>query len=372
MKNYKHFIIFSLCCMAFNLKANNKFVCKTDSVSPLRFLNAFFEKSLNDNTLNISLDSYIDSIVLNDTLTKDEIGFLTNFKKMYRLESDDYPFLIDSILDLDSIPPNLMFAIDYCLNLLFDRPSNEDFGCNIYADNDVCSYPSSGIYNNIWCQLNPNPYPVSLYENDSIIELKLINDSNEFKIPCIAPVTSKYGWRDGKIHQGIDLGINYSHPVSSAFAGVVRYANFHKGYGRLVIIRHYNGLETYYAHLSRINVKPGQYVKVGEMIGKSGSSGRSSGPHLHFEMRYKGVPLNPAHIISFADNKLFNDKIILKRVKQNFFVYNENAILYSVQNGDYLSKIAKEYGVSMNKLCEANDLSKNSRLKTGQLIRIAM
>jgi len=354
------------------MKASDKPIIKTDTVSPFRYLNAFFEKTSELKVDNNSLDSYIDSIISYNALSKDEIALLFNFKRLYKLDNEDFPNVIDSILDLDSIPLNLMHAIDYCLNIFFDRPSKEDFGCNIYLENDAYSYPSSNIYNNIWCQVNPNPYPPSLYENDSLINLTLINDSTDFIMPCKAPVTSKFGWRDGRVHQGIDLGLNYSLPVGCSFAGVVRFARYYKGYGRLVIIRHYNGLETYYAHLSRINVKPGQFVKAGEIIGKSGSTGRSSGAHLHFEIRYKGIPLNPAHIISFTDNILLNDKIILKKVKQNFFVYNENAIIYSVQRGDYISKIAKEYGTSVTKLCETNDLAKNTKLKVGQLLRIIL
>ena len=359
-------------CIAYNLKATNKLTCKTDTVSSFRFIDAFFEKSSEINIKNASLDSYIDSILFHETLSDNEVSFLTTFKKLYKLKSDDFQFLIDSILDLDFIPPDLIHAIDYCLNIFFDNPFNEDFGCNIYPDKNTNHYPASDVYNNIWCQVNPNPYPVSLYEDDSTLELNLINDSNKFIMPCTAPVTSKYGWRDGRMHQGIDLGVSYSLPITSAFDGVVRYAKFYTSYGRLVIIRHYNGLETYYAHLSRISVKPGQIVKAGEMIGRAGNSGRAYGTHLHFEMRYKGVPLNPAHIISFADNSLLNDKIILKKVKQNFFVYNENAILYSVQRGDFLYKIAQEYGITVAQLCKSNDLSKNSRLKVGQLIRINM
>jgi len=358
--------------MSFTLKAHIGFPSKTDTIKPFRLLNPYFDKSTDTNNVNVnvSLDSYIDSIISHDFLSENEVSELNHFKKLYKLNTDDFQFLIDSILDLDSIPQNLMNAIDYCMGILFNKSSNQDFGCNIYPDQEKSTYPASDIYNNIWCQINPNPYPVSLFESDSVMNIDLISDTNKFVMPCMALVTSKFGWRDSRIHQGIDLGVNYSLPINSAFDGVVRYAKFYQGYGRLVIVRHYNGLETYYAHLSRINVKPGQQVKAGDIVGKAGSSGRSNGTHLHFEMRYKGVPLNPAHIVSFTENKLLNDNIILKKVKQNFFVYNENAILYTVQSGDYLHKIASEYGTTITKLCESNDFSKNTRLKVGQIIRI--
>lgn len=370
MKSIKYLLFFIICFISFTLKANVGFPSKTDTIQPFRLLNSYFNKSSEVNVVNTSLDLYIDSIVSHDFLSENDVSELNHFKKLYKLNTDDFQFLIDSILDLDSIPQNLMNAIDYCMGILFDKSSKQDYGCNIYSNQESYPYPASDIYNNIWCQIIPNPYPISLFESDSILEINLTNDTNGFFMPCIAAVTSKFGWRDGRAHQGIDLGVNYSLPINSAFAGVVRFARYYQGYGRLVIIRHYNGVETYYAHLSRINVKPGQLVKAGDIIGKAGNSGRCNGTHLHFEIRFKGVPLNPAHIISFTENKLLLDKIILKKVKQNFFVYNENAILYTVQSGDYLHKIASEYGTTIAKLCESNDFSKNTRLKVGQVIRI--
>ncbi len=364
------FFIFML-LQSLILTAGDKPSLKTDTVAPLSLLNNYFIKTSYNYSLNITFESYIDSVICHTQLSNEESSLLTHVKNMYKFDTDDFQFLIDSILDLDSIPTELISAIDYCLNLLFD--DELIVTCEPLKDANTISYPASGIYNNIWCQINPNPYPPDLIEGDSILEINLINDTCLFNMPCFdAPVTSKYGWRDGRMHQGIDLGVNYSLPIVNSFDGVVRYAKFFQGYGRLVIVRHYNGLETYYAHLSRIIVKPGQHIKAGEIIGRAGNSGKSSGTHLHYEIRFKGVPLNPAHLVSFKENKLTNEKIILKKIKRNFFVYSENAIIYSVQTGDYLYKIAKEYGISIQQLCEMNDLSKNSRLKVGQLLKICL
>jgi len=373
MKRLSYLILFILFISSLSIRAENKYTGKTDTVSPFIYLNNYFNKTSHLNIVNSSFDIYIDSLLNHLELDVNETSLLNYIKDIYKLEYNDFQFLIDSILDLDSIPENMIRAIDYCMDVFFDNEALfTDFNCDINPYDDPNLYPAQNIYNNIWCNINPNPYPPYLYEKDSILELLLIDDSIDFVMPCIAAVTSKYGWRDGRMHQGIDLGIGYSLPIYNSFDGVVRFAKFYQGYGRLVIVRHYNGLETFYAHLSRIIVKPGQKVNAGEILGRAGNSGHSNGTHLHYEMRYKGIPLNPAHLISFTENKLIYDKIILKKIKQNYFVYNDSAILYSVQSGDYLYKIAKEYGVTVQHLCEINDLSKNSKLRVGQLIKICL
>lgn len=106
-------------------------------------------------------------------------------------------------------------------------------------------------------------------------------------------VTSKYGNRNGRKHFGVDFRLSVGEHVHSIFCGKVRVAKFDVGYGNVVVIRNYNMSESVYAHLSKILVKVGQEVKVGEIIGLGGNTGRSSGPHLHFELRYKGFPINP-------------------------------------------------------------------------------
>lgn len=106
-------------------------------------------------------------------------------------------------------------------------------------------------------------------------------------------ITSDYGIRNGRKHFGVDFRLEVGEPVYSVFCGKVRIAKFDSEYGNVVVIRNYNMSESVYAHLSEIVVKVGQEVMVGETIGLGGSSGRSTGPHLHFELRYKGFPINP-------------------------------------------------------------------------------
>lgn len=129
-------------------------------------------------------------------------------------------------------------------------------------------------------------------------------DVSGYVAPIRGKVTSGYGWRPrfGRMHKGIDLNLNVGDTVVAAFDGRVRITRFErKGYGYYVVLRHDNGLETVYGHLSRFLVKPDQYVKAGEPIALGGNTGRSTGPHLHFETRFMGLAINPAVIIDFEN-----------------------------------------------------------------------
>lgn len=126
-------------------------------------------------------------------------------------------------------------------------------------------------------------------------------------------ITSKFGRRWGRNHNGVDIKSLVGDSVHSAFDGVVRLAKHgHRGYGNYIIIRHYNGLETLYAHLSKIMVTPNQKVKTGEIIALSGNTGRSTGPHLHFETRFCGIPINPMSFFSFSERKIITETYMFK------------------------------------------------------------
>lgn len=129
-------------------------------------------------------------------------------------------------------------------------------------------------------------------------------DVTGYVAPVRGKVTSSYGWRPrfGRMHKGIDLNLNVGDTVVAAFDGRVRITKFEgRGYGYYVVIRHDNGLETVYGHLSRFLVKPNQFVKAGQPIALGGNTGRSTGPHLHFETRFMGLAINPAAIIDFEN-----------------------------------------------------------------------
>jgi murein DD-endopeptidase MepM/ murein hydrolase activator NlpD len=111
--------------------------------------------------------------------------------------------------------------------------------------------------------------------------------------PVSGPITSPFGWRWGRMHQGIDIGVGYGTPIHAAAAGTVIYCGWETGYGNLVVIDHGNNLATAYAHQSSIAVSCGQQVTQGQVIGYVGATGHATGPHLHFEVRVDGNPVDP-------------------------------------------------------------------------------
>ncbi|MCK9423791.1 MAG: peptidoglycan DD-metalloendopeptidase family protein [Bacteroidales bacterium] len=172
-------------------------------------------------------------------------------------------------------------------------------------------------------------------------------------------------------HKGLDIKLNRGDTIRAAFDGVVRYAKYNRGgFGNLVIIRHFNGLETYYAHLSKINVIVNQMVKSCDPIALGGSTGRSRGPHLHFEIRYKDIPLDPLRVIDYDNKKLISNTFpVTKRVfYPNDFI--ENAVVVRIKNGDTLGKLAHKYHTSVKEICAMNKIKQHSPLKVGRSIRV--
>lgn len=224
-----------------------------------------------------------------------------------------------------------------------------------------------------------------LSNSDTTILIPLLNSSREkFVNPAETyRISSHFGPRRRRWHYGIDLAMPTGKEIYSTFDGTVRVAKRNRSYGNLVVIRHNNGLETYYAHLSRINVHSGQDVKAGECIGECGNTGRSYGSHLHYEMRYLGSAMDPEMVIDFTEQKLLNDTIHLNR---NFFRHkntaarNGNAVArnnngggtkyHTVRSGDTLSRIASRNRTTVKKLCRLNGIKETSVLRLGQKIRV--
>lgn len=155
------------------------------------------------------------------------------------------------------------------------------------------------VFAEFWNSERVNPYgtAVTIPDHHDI-------DVSEYTSPTPGYVTSNYGYRSrfGRMHYGIDLKLQVGDTVRAAFSGKVRLTKYEgRGYGYYVVIRHNNGMETVYGHLSRFLVKPNEYVKAGEPIALGGNTGRSTGAHLHFETRYLGIPINPAAIIDFEN-----------------------------------------------------------------------
>lgn len=226
-------------------------------------------------------------------------------------------------------------------------------------------------------------------------------------------VNSRYGPRSGRYHNGIDLALKVGDTIFSMFSGKVRYAKYNDGgFGNLVIMRHYNGLETFYAHLSKFLVAPNQEVKVGDPIALGGNTGRSTGPHLHMEVRFYDGAINPEEIIDFDKKTLKKENLFLHRALfrpgakpseqievlsteqlalQNNTPANSTAVdqvavvaapivkpvvktaqkkYYQVKSGDTLTRIAAKYSTTVSNLCKLNGISPSSTLVIGKNLRV--
>ena len=199
--------------------------------------------------------------------------------------------------------------------------------------------------------------------------------------------TDVFGYRPRRrrMHYGLDVKVFIGDTIRAAFAGKVRIVKDQgrrKGYGKYVVIRHENGLETVYGHLSRQLVSEDQYVEAGEPIALGGNTGRSTGSHLHFETRFLGQPINPALLFDFekqdvlADTYLYRKGAVDRSLRSRsvggstkMASGSQNVRYYKVRSGDSLGKIARKTGVSINTLCRLNNITRNKILRPGQVLR---
>ena len=231
-----------------------------------------------------------------------------------------------------------------------------------------------------------NPFKESDVPNSKII------DVTGYHMPCPGQVTSNYGYRAkfGRMHKGIDLAIRSNDTIRAAFEGKVRLVNYEaRGYGNYVILRHPNGLETVYGHLNRSLVKPDQVVKAGQPIALGGSTGRSTGPHLHFETRYMGYAINPSAIFDFKNKTTHTDTYAFSKQtytkarnyapatladndgrENTYRSATSHKTSYTVKKGDTLSSIARSYGMSATTLRRLNGLASSDKIQAGQVLKL--
>ena len=214
-------------------------------------------------------------------------------------------------------------------------------------------------------------------------------------------ITSNFGRRWGRQHKGIDVKVYIGDTIRSAFDGKVRIVNYERrGYGKYVVIRHSNGLETIYGHMSKQLVKENQTVKAGQPIGLGGNTGRSTGSHLHFETRLCGVALNPAIMFDFRNQDVIGDSYMfhkssyrsestvanqLRGVDGTYIAadgedleleaaapeasYAKGEKYHKVTAGETLTSIAKKHGTTVDELCRINRIGKKVRLMPGQILK---
>lgn len=229
-------------------------------------------------------------------------------------------------------------------------------------------------------------------------------DLRHFTMPTTSRViTSNFGSRWGRQHKGLDIKVYIGDTIRAAFSGKVRIVRYEAGgYGKYIVIRHNNGLETIYGHLSKQLVEENQEVRSGEVIGLGGNTGRSTGSHLHFETRLCGVALNPALMFDFRAQDVTGDYYAFNketydnestnatrlRGKQDSSTYastnssddyatnkrttsglTDQISYHKVKKGETLDRIAKKRGVTVEKICKLNHITKTMRLRPGQILR---
>ncbi len=234
--------------------------------------------------------------------------------------------------------------------------------------------------------------PFSMDSLPDEVNLRLIKDSSEFCFPMKNIITSPYGWRArwNRPHRGVDILLRTGDPVRACFGGVVRIARMMDGYGNVVVLRHENGLETVYGHMSKILVKPRQIVKAGDIVGLGGSTGRSTGPHLHFEVRFQYEPFDPEWLLDFKTYSLRTRRLHLDKtyfgisapkgnktpifkadksiIKEKPMRQQPKEVYYEAKKGDTFERIAMQHSTTVDELKRLNpDIKK---IKNGTKIRV--
>ena len=251
----------------------------------------------------------------------------------------------------------------------------QEFASHLYDEDE--QEPELDIYAEGWESDKVNAY------RDAVIPNTQVLDVSKYHMPIIGRVTSRYGYRPRfrRMHYGIDLGLSVGDTVRAAFSGKVRLTKYERGgYGFYVILRHDNGMETVYGHLSRFLVKPDQRVEAGQPIALGGSTGHSTGPHLHFETRFMGIAINPEAIFDFENQTTHTDTYTFNKnnysKSRNYAPKNSKSSgrsygsTHKVRQGETLGGIAARYGTTVAKLQRLNGLGKSTNIRAGKSIRV--
>ena len=256
----------------------------------------------------------------------------------------------------------------------FTEPLTDIAETDIYIDDP--DYDATGLTDSV----NANPYKIQLSSIPDSVIIRLQDEHLcDYYHPFPGNKTSVFGPRWRRYHCGVDIDLETGDSVKCAFEGTVRIARRSPSFGYVVMIRHKNGLETIYAHLSRLEVVAGQHVEPGSLIGLGGNTGHSYGSHLHFEVRYKGYPIDPEKLISFDDHCLIANELTITK---SFFDYsghrnnshsaNQHGIrYYKVRKGDTLSSISRKLHTSKGVLQRLNGMGRNTRIRVGLVLKYA-
>lgn len=277
--------------------------------------------------------------------------------------------------------------------------ANEYIKVVLFADNTWQYVKLSGyqsekdVFENNWDTTVSNPYKLEQANLPYSWSIWLVDSLDQYKCPFQGEIhpRGKFGPRRGRRHQGVDIPLKTGDPIYAAFTGKVRMSKYLGGYGNVVVIRHENGIETFHGHLSKRMVAEGDWVNAGDVIGLGGSTGRSTGPHLHFETRYQGFAFDPQWLIDFKTGDLRHRLFVLK--KKYFSPYSnyeqdfedewkneeddkreeaERAAMrwHTIKSGDTLGRIAINNGTTVSAICKLNGITPKTVLKIGRRIRV--
>lgn len=257
----------------------------------------------------------------------------------------------------------------------------QEYASHLYEEDE----PEPDIYTEGWESDHVNPYKNAIIPNTKDL------DVSKYCMPVPGIITSRYGYRPRfrRVHKGIDLRLSVGDTVKAAFSGKVRLTKYERGgYGFYVVLRHDNGMETVYGHLSRFLVKPDQRVEVGQPIALGGNTGHSTGPHLHFETRFMGIAINPEAIFDFENQTTHTDiYTFTKNTYENSRSYSpasrytasrsvsskyrsSRKATHKIRQGETLSSIAAKNGTTVAKLRKLNGLGNSSNIRAGKTLRV--
>ncbi|MEM6321378.1 MAG: M23 family metallopeptidase [Bacteroidota bacterium] len=267
--------------------------------------------------------------------------------------------------------------------------SQSDYGLLLVASIDSTNKKElKSTEENIWLSDRVNPYHGVVLPTPFKIEF----DQTTFTHPVSGTLvtTSRFGRRRRRPHRGIDLDLVTGDSVVSVLPGIVRFVGYSRGHGKTVVVRHANEVETVYAHLSAYSVQPNDIIAEGQLLGYGGNTGRSTGSHLHLEVRYKGVCIHPEYVFNFDGSQTIRGKELwvtnslkspryhnaYRKSQLTAFVTKEQAVVaekvvpkyHRVRKGDTLSHIAGQYHLGVREICRLNSISQNSILNIGQLL----
>jgi murein DD-endopeptidase MepM/ murein hydrolase activator NlpD len=230
-------------------------------------------------------------------------------------------------------------------------------------------------YYAIWDSKSINPYKIDGSKFGDTLNFNLYDSTSGFNwsMPLTnCASTSKFGMRWSRWHYGTDLELDMGDPVLAAFDGIVRISHYDPGgYGNYVLLRHYNGFETLYGHLSKSDVEIGDLVKAGDVIALGGNTGKSTGPHLHFEVRFEGNAIDPESMYDFGNNTIRNKSFELMPEHFQYLKHSARKVFaHKIRSGDTISSISRKYHVSVNEICRLNRISAHSVLRVGRKLRI--